>query len=665
MSTVPLARHIDGPSAPPKRNYTKNGFWVQLHKGIKDLSIQQEQLSEDRKEVLICRERLVSTAKKVRKGRHRTLDSEARLMDALRVYFNSPGQPPPEELTLAYSQVEEARNNLALLEDEYDEIEQELEILEWTLLEKEDDLYQRDLMQLLPDEDSEEQDGNEEQNAQLDKFTPSPSVQYRVAILQHRKLMTRFNGFRKKNMDSIIEDSKVEIDDNYALCEPNGISDFEEGFSNTLNEMIDCEVKVQLLKAQLVPQKTAFTLTRQIRSEPGDFANHPDRTMQIPARARSDGGLQRPTKSVENASLVEVWLLDCLEKNVTERLLYMGILQKELGFIDEACLEFGYWKERIAEMWPFDMRKPTCCRNGEFLLGKSTSSHITDTTKPVDSTELQSHYETSESALFDDLAESFGGKLGYHDTTAPFAQSEPPRFPIEHLSGNDTTPRFSAEYNETKGGIREFSTEIGSLPVPEVETTAADKSQKSKIEEALPLGYNKPIKSESQYHSVHTFRISEANLRKSPQGAQIENGKERCCWSPNICLHYPSRIGEDGAVIETDWFQKYCENINKGTEEPFIAEYSKEMAQPSGETSLQSNSWFSGPYTGACCVNDDANNAPSETALSQSDSGTYFNDFPFDAIHPNHYASFFTRGRVSRTVYELPIDPTLHSHALD
>ncbi|KAL5114356.1 hypothetical protein ACEQ8H_007746 [Pleosporales sp. CAS-2024a] len=126
-----------------------------LEEALQNLSTQQAELVEAKEEIIIQRQRSASSALRVRKQREQVRDAEARFMDLIRTFHVDPENTVPGDLTKTYLRLEKLRNDLVEAEDDYTELTHALELAEWELLEKEEDLYQRDIQQLLHEQEPE------------------------------------------------------------------------------------------------------------------------------------------------------------------------------------------------------------------------------------------------------------------------------------------------------------------------------------------------------------------------------------------------------------------------------------------------------------------------------------------------------------------------------
>jgi hypothetical protein len=125
---------------------------VRLQKRLDDLASQQGKLVENREQLLVDREAASMAQKRIREQRARSADTEIAFLNILRKHFNKLGRPLPEDLLLAYDEVEKHHLRLRLLEEDNLQAVEDLGSAEWNFIELETELYQYQLEQLLSEE---------------------------------------------------------------------------------------------------------------------------------------------------------------------------------------------------------------------------------------------------------------------------------------------------------------------------------------------------------------------------------------------------------------------------------------------------------------------------------------------------------------------------------
>jgi hypothetical protein len=329
---------------------------------LQKLSDEQEVVAEDRLQVLIGREALTSSANGIRQKRSRAGAAEAQLMDTFRKYYNSIGHSIPQDLALAYSNVETARNDLGVAETSHGEMEQELQISEWNLAEKEDDLYQNDLRHLLPDGaltlDNEQsvQAKAHSVSPKTNVVAPSVNIQYQVALTKQDQINRRFNQLRRQDLHLIEHASRIPSEDcSNARVHGDALALFQL-FGDTIDEMVNQRVTVQQLKVQLGPEENYSMITLHAKSDPGRESGSHRKLLDQSLGIRSDGAIPRSKDGLIHTSLAGVgdWILDCLKENAAEKMQYMTVLRDALGAVDGPSLDFGHWASQVNRLWTSD-----------------------------------------------------------------------------------------------------------------------------------------------------------------------------------------------------------------------------------------------------------------------------------------------------------------------
>ncbi|KAF1941206.1 hypothetical protein EJ02DRAFT_512612 [Clathrospora elynae] len=356
------------PSGPPLSVYGKgeessiaDDFWDQkiiagTRTRLRALLGQQEKLAETRERLLIDRDTVLEDRKRLRDQRIHTGDAEGGLMNAFRNVYNRLGIPLPEDLTSAYTLVEEQRNKLGYLEDNHLRAEQDLGASEWTLMEMENDLYQYDLQQILLDEglagfNDDGDDKTQDVVGRSDPMLPSITVQYQVAVADLNRLANNFKILRKSSFDKIDMDRDLVLEEAYFPADDDRVSDYVRLFSDLLGQITDCEVIIQHLKMEGEPHGNSLTPRTRRLSVPVPRPTEACTDYDVPSRALSDSMVPVLSEDVSIMDRVQDWLLHYLKTNAVERLQYMSILEQEMVHRNEPRHEFEDYEERINQSW--------------------------------------------------------------------------------------------------------------------------------------------------------------------------------------------------------------------------------------------------------------------------------------------------------------------------
>jgi hypothetical protein len=361
-----------------------------LRSRLEGLASQQDGLAQAREQVLVDRSRFKSVGKGVRQQRDRVNQLEAALMDAFREHHNDSGKAPPTNLSAAYVAVEVARSELVLLEDDHNQIDESLGASEWALMDAENDLYQFDLQQLLSDESFED---FHEQN-QTEKFsslptsnviTPSPKIQYQIAVAEYEECVKHYNDLRSKyNHVQETTDIKGE-DQNADPVEVDEHSETFESYDKAITRLISCELRVRRLRLELAPEEGPVISQLGPRSDGGGAREARPGVIQAATRAHSDGTFRHIPKDLPTKHCVDHWLLESLKSSGMEKFRFKLHLQHELDRAHVTTFDDTNWEVYAVKLWPSSMV--------DILKWPGLATSITYSSPSVDSTfEIRSDF---------------------------------------------------------------------------------------------------------------------------------------------------------------------------------------------------------------------------------------------------------------------------------
>lgn len=330
---------------------------IQLKLGLEGLTEQQEGVEEAREEVLIGRELLSERRQSLRQQRARTVNSEVILMDAFRRHYNALEGRVPEALTLAYTALDEERNKLSELENEYLEAEEEQGALEWTLTELETNLYQSSIRQLLDDFDAEDPKasvlGREPPITRpLRDIPPSHVVQYHSTTQELEHLYACFSNLRHQISHRLISATELSVPDTELF--DLATQEFVQSFSNLFDQLCDCKARIQGLKSDLMHKGIEPTGSNRCSSEPIPQSLFRNSISQV-THARSDGSTAHLEDDAFVAHRVRDWLLECLRENAVQQIQYRDILQQTLEHVEALLPDLARWETLANKYWAFDM----------------------------------------------------------------------------------------------------------------------------------------------------------------------------------------------------------------------------------------------------------------------------------------------------------------------
>jgi hypothetical protein len=334
---------------------------AQLRRKIDELSTQQVELSEQRDEVLVDRRRFVQSAARVREQLFKSVNAATTLMNAFRKHYNEIDTSLPEGLVSAYNTLDEEKDKLGHLEVEYQQADNDLGVLEWRVMELENDLYQYDLQQILPNEDTDDISVYSQEPIHTAIKTPDPipasaAVQYQVAFSEYSQMMHHYEFLREEIARRLTDESKLSMEETELqdLTE----SGFVQAFIDLLKQMTDCEVRLKNLRRQLVPHEDTPGFRSRRRSEPASQAERLYDESEIVSLVQSESAVPDLKERGPSLHRVKDWLLDCLKQNALDKARYLGILQQALARSDVLGTNFTDWEDLATQQWPLDTIGP-------------------------------------------------------------------------------------------------------------------------------------------------------------------------------------------------------------------------------------------------------------------------------------------------------------------
>jgi hypothetical protein len=444
---------------------------------------QQEELAETREQVLMNREKVISSAKRVREQRYRTGATEVELMNALRNHYNSLGVSLPSDLIDTYSSVDNARTKLTELEEDHVHIAQELGVSEWALIEQENDLYQYNLQQLdsedIPYETREPvEETTQTINTTARAFPPSISVQHQVAVMKYSRLTRHFNTLRKDLGNFIGAMSRGSSERTIHASGGATISEFVKLFSDALEEMTECALELQQLKPQLKPEVESTLSIPCIRSEAGFEALQSPRAKVSPTRAHSDGSFSNLAENVSTGHIVEDWLLDGLRTSAMEKVRYLLTLRELLETTRLSDINFDKWEERIVRSWSKNSLDSSIWSNIRPSLNNRRTSEHSDLFGirglSEETYDVREHAHSSIKELYLDVDADYAQKQ-----KAIQDEDSRPEVPLVHIGEVTVTQSPQSVFGECQDHSAPVSdiTATTSIPVPDNNTTASSGNQ--------------------------------------------------------------------------------------------------------------------------------------------------------------------------------------------
>lgn len=555
-----------------------------IETSLQDLSTRHAELVEDKEEVLIDRQRIASSAFSIRTRRDRAKDAEVRLMDMLRRAYNDTGGDVADDMAMIYAEVERLRDELVDAEDKHAELVENLEISEWALIKKEEDLYQRDIPQLIDVENYTSMDTGiqrvvHEVEMERTAMSPSPDLQHHIALENHRRAVRQFRELSRSNIDQMEEGSPISSDLDTNYIGQTTKSKISWGASEVVDHMVKCEVEV--LRTRTNMAKRPRSLEIKTRSEP-NLTTYFESYLHLGEDSRntqSETGRHHAEEALSSSLRVENWMLDCLQENVDHKLQFMAVLMGTLGPTNRLYLEYEHWEEDIVQHWNFDMTELAVLQSTKLSMRSSI-------TVCSDSSSSHKHPATVEVEMM------FPESLRYEPASASHFHRalNIPHFQIDsHSSMESGHALYRQRVHEPTRLYQVFPGPESDTP-PEVRVTAPEgevglvfegvtaMNQLNPMDTCFPRresAYNSDVEEPQQARAQQiasaektTLAIEEIEPRKivSRQEADIEDSEQLrgngdgiryapWAWSPDLSLHHTLGLNEDGEVIEAIWSQ--------------------------------------------------------------------------------------------------------------
>jgi hypothetical protein len=329
---------------------------ARLQRRLNDLASQQEKLVENREQLLVDREAMSIVRKEIQEERTRTADAEIAFLGVLRKHFNELGRPLPDDLLLAYEEVEKYHSRLRLLEDENLQAEEDLGISEWKFIELETDLYQYHLEQLLSEElenETEEVIPAEDisKRTPFHLIRPTPLVQYEALLVEHGRLIKRFESLRKQQMLRM----DTFTDPEYSWMQGAEDTQMDNEATKLSSELLDliaqCEMRLSELRPDLDLGASANVERKRQSSVPDLDRNSMYERIETTSHANSEGAVSPHHDYVNVNKNISEWSLRSLKSSALEKLQYLNFLRPKIARKDALERGFEYWEPVITKSW--------------------------------------------------------------------------------------------------------------------------------------------------------------------------------------------------------------------------------------------------------------------------------------------------------------------------
>ncbi|OAL00911.1 hypothetical protein IQ06DRAFT_134754 [Phaeosphaeriaceae sp. SRC1lsM3a] len=577
-SAFPVSNHRVGRSA-----------FSRLELGLRDASTQQDELSEARQQVLIDRQRVASSARQIRELRNGIAGKEARIMDIFRKYYTDLGERMPDDLILAYSDVENSRNDLIIAEDVHNDKEQDLELSEMTLTDQEADLYQLKLPQLLQVENTDTFEASVNLGSLPLSCSPSEVTQ-RAAALDREALVHGSYNPKRRVSYSLADYNPLRRN---GSPEAEYVSSRAQYFNEEVDHMFRRELQAQ--NTQVVSstlRNSALINGREpceiVRASPfihhvAEAPSHRPKTVFIEKTwsAKDDPDLELP---------IDDWILNYLKMNATEKLQMVAILRAAIGEPWNDDLDFDHWNELVVKFW---------------LQGVKKVEHVSEPEppQPVLISQESHHGIGTHTLTADQIYRDNSGTLSQQYRRPPPSQSPRP-YNIPNLAVDILVPRVQSDIRPVGNyGLLDLEeddefklrSDQGHPPQPEpcfpilqvttpndnpvIASGATEDSNRlapcNNFRSRNDSAHDSEVEKEqclrgSVHDSMHDHNSSRANdksvlgMLESRSEVEVLNvhfdelktagvDYSGWVWSPSLRLYYSNGFGDDDEIIESLW----------------------------------------------------------------------------------------------------------------
>jgi hypothetical protein len=463
---------------------------TRLQKRLDDLSSKQEKLVDNREQLLVDREAALMARKKIQQERTRAVDTEIALLDILRKHFNALRRPLPDDLLLAYEEVEKYHLRLRLLEDENLQTEEDLGTSEWEFNEQETELYQYHLEDLFSEELAME--GEEDILADpipsrnpVKTIPPTPRIQYEAILADHGRLMKRFDTLRKQQILRMNTFTDSEISWIRVAEDTQMDSEATKLSGDLLDLMAQCEIQLGQLRPDLDLGASAKSERKRQSSEPDMNRDSIYERIETTSRANSEGAISPYDDYIHVDKNISEWSLQSLKCSALEKLQYLNFLRPKI--VQEDALEQGFehWEPFITRFWANeDEHSLTLPRRGFPVNVSDLGDQIVTTATVRERDQLNEFPESQE----DSPLSSYARSLIYPDATDSLCS-------IENGVDTETTfdqgsQNFPEQTDQPDSGLPDATpTIVQSATVPEYRAKIIEDSQVLTLDGLLNMDY--------------------------------------------------------------------------------------------------------------------------------------------------------------------------------
>ncbi|OCK79972.1 hypothetical protein K432DRAFT_405125 [Lepidopterella palustris CBS 459.81] len=312
----------------------------------------QERLADSRERIVSARVNLREAREEVRKHRVRAGDAEATFMSELRRFREQRGSAFPADLDAYYHTVQDTRDALGKLEDDYLQAEKSFGASEWQFIEEESDFYKYELPELFSTDPGQDYNHPETLSQDLNSLDASQTAareatrnlpkEYQSAVARVEELKGQFKDLRQERVGHLDEHLRLQAD-----CQ------IPPESQDILEQLIIAKVKVQQLRQEAIINESSISMHGRRASEPwnGPVTSLPKLEFSYGKRAHTESALDCVLDNFSHArKRINQWILDALLDSSLEKARYKA----EFPNLDSTASDDRSWWKLLTRYWNDD-----------------------------------------------------------------------------------------------------------------------------------------------------------------------------------------------------------------------------------------------------------------------------------------------------------------------
>ncbi|KAF2492891.1 hypothetical protein BU16DRAFT_583953 [Lophium mytilinum] len=316
-------------------------FHRKYRQHLENVQRRHEQLAQSRERIVIERVETRSILQSIRPHRERAGNLEASFVTRLRQFCARQASVLPPDIDALYQEVQEARDTIGKLEDDFIEAQKSYNASEWRFIEAEDDFYQYDILEDLPetsDEGSISDSARGEPTTSLVITQPvAKAMMERLSrdlvsnTIEKRQLNDQFNDFREEEVVPMDEQELRLLAD---FSTPRRIEEEKDLFQQAANVVIEKLVAVDVRERNLRQEMLSIAHSSMALSR---RASDPPRSTMMPSPTSNIEAISREMNEsnlavyghdrISNRKRVGQWILDTMETSSLEKARFKHFLR--------------------------------------------------------------------------------------------------------------------------------------------------------------------------------------------------------------------------------------------------------------------------------------------------------------------------------------------------